>query len=131
VHYSGYSAAEIRPVVRLMIDYLARREILHEAFFKKYAAKKYMKASIIVREWIRTQYVEEEIATFTQTTTTTNIKTESQLDDDFEDLGKENVQEVEEEDGFDNENNASDEDDYMFANELEDREVGEGFQEIH
>ena len=131
MHYSGYSAAEIRPVVRLMIDYLARREILHEAFFKKYAAKKYMKASIIVREWIRTQYVEEEIATFTQTTTTTNIKTESQLDDDFEDLGKENVQEVEEEDGFDNENNASDEDDYMFANELEDREVGEGFQEIH
>jgi hypothetical protein len=114
-----------------MIDYLARREILHEAFFKKYAAKKYMKASIIVREWIRTQYVEEEIATFTQTTTTTNIKTESQLDDDFEDLGKENVQEVEEDDGFDNENNASDEDDYMFANELEDREVGEGFQEIH
>jgi Cyclin, C-terminal domain len=127
VHYSGYSAAEIRPVVRLMIDYLARREVLHEAFFKKYAAKKYMKASIIVREWIRTQYAEEEITTLTQTTTTTNIKTESQLDDDFEDLGKENVQA--EDDDFENENR-SDEDDYMFANELEDREVDEGFQMI-
>jgi DNA-directed RNA polymerase delta subunit len=86
-----------------------------------------MKASIIVREWIRTQYAEEEITTLTQTTTTTNIKTESQLDDDFEDLGKENAQV--EEDDFENENR-SDEDDYMFANELEDREVDEGFQMI-
>src|SRR5271155_3634085 len=110
-----------------MIDYLARREVLHEAFFKKYAAKKYMKASIIVREWIRTQYSEEEITILTQTTTTTNIKTESQLDDEFEDLGKENVHEVEEEEDFENENNGSDEDDYMFANELEDREVDEGY----
>ena len=40
MHYSGYSTLEIRPVVRLMIDYLARKEILHDAFFKKYAAKK-------------------------------------------------------------------------------------------
>lgn len=125
MHYSGYSAAEVRPVVRLMIDYLARREILHEAFFKKYAAKKYMKASIIVREWIHTQYAEEEISTLTQTTTTTITKSESQLEDDFEDLGKENIQEAdrEEDEDLENENRGSDEDDYMFANELEDREV--------
>ncbi len=60
VHYSGYTVSEIRPVVRLMIDYLARKEVLHDAFFKKYAAKKYMKASILVRGWIRTEYIEEE-----------------------------------------------------------------------
>lgn len=115
-----------------MIDYLARREILHEAFFKKYAAKKYMKASIIVREWIHTQYAEEEISTFTQTTTTTVTKSESQLEDDFEDLGKENTQEADREDDEDleNEDRASDEDDYMFANELEDREVDDGSQMI-
>ena len=129
MHYSGYSAAEVRPIVRLMIDYLARREVLHEAFFKKYAAKKYMKASIIVREWIRTQYVEEEIITMTQTTTTTTTKFESQIDDDFEELGKENIQEVDEDDfENENENHGSDNDDYMFANELEDREVDEGLR---
>jgi len=113
-----------------MIDYLARREILHEAFFKKYAAKKYMKASIIVREWIRTQYAEEEITTLTQTTTTTITKSESQLEDDFEDLEKENIQEVDEDEDVEDENHGSDEDDYMFANELEDREVDEGFQMV-
>lgn len=102
---------DIRPVVRLMIDYLARKEILHDAFFKKYAAKKYMKASIIVREWIRSQYAEEKI--------TTIITETKQIE--CEDLGKENTPEE------DNDVYVSDEDDYLFANELEEREVDDSF----
>jgi G2/mitotic-specific cyclin 2 len=93
-----------------MIDYLARKEVLHEAFFKKYAAKKYMKASILVRQWIRTEYVEEE-----------EIKAI-----EYEEKGKENTPDEEDKE---NENDVSDEDDYMFANELEEREV-DSFQEI-
>ncbi|KAL1996601.1 hypothetical protein VTN49DRAFT_7466 [Thermomyces lanuginosus] len=50
--YAGYTEEEILPVVRLMIDYL-RRPIVHEAIFKKYASKKFLKASIITRQWAR------------------------------------------------------------------------------
>jgi len=114
VHYSGYSAQEIRPVVRLMIDYLARKEILHDAFFKKYAAKKYMKASIIVREWIRTEYSEEEI-----TAVMTETKTEEV---EFEEPGQENTPEENDYEN-ENENYVSGEDDFMYANELEEHEV--------
>ena len=41
-HYSGYSEEEIQPVLNLMIDYLSG-PVLHEAFFKKYASKKFLK----------------------------------------------------------------------------------------
>ena len=41
-HYAGYTEDEIEPVFRLMIDYLAR-PVTHEAFFKKYASKKFLK----------------------------------------------------------------------------------------
>ena len=40
--YAGYSEEEILPVVILMIDYMAR-PVIHEAFFKKYASKKFVK----------------------------------------------------------------------------------------
>ncbi|KDN68680.1 putative cyclin domain-containing protein [Colletotrichum sublineola] len=43
---------EIEPVVRLMVDYLAR-PVVHEAFFKKYASKKFLKASILTRQWAK------------------------------------------------------------------------------
>lgn len=42
VHYSGYSEEEVQPVINLMIDYLSG-PVLHEAFFKKYASKKFLK----------------------------------------------------------------------------------------
>ncbi|KAK9447960.1 cyclin-like protein [Limtongia smithiae] len=57
VHYSGYTEAEIKPVADLMIDYLVK-PVKHEAFFKKYASKRYMKASIIARQWAK-KYVDE------------------------------------------------------------------------
>jgi len=56
-HYSGYSEEEIQPVLSLMIDYLAA-PVLHEAFFKKYASKKFLKASIVLRKWAKEYVVE-------------------------------------------------------------------------
>ncbi|KAK2001755.1 A/B/D/E cyclin [Colletotrichum falcatum] len=50
--YAGYTEDEIEPVVRLMVDYLAR-PVVHEAFFKKYASKKFLKASILTRQWAK------------------------------------------------------------------------------
>ncbi|CAM1507284.1 Fc.00g069250.m01.CDS01 [Cosmosporella sp. VM-42] len=51
-YYAGYDEDEIEPVVNLMVDYLAR-PVIHEAFFKKYASKKFLKASILSRQWAK------------------------------------------------------------------------------
>ncbi|KAK4105993.1 A/B/D/E cyclin [Parathielavia hyrcaniae] len=51
-YYAGYSEEEIEPVVALMVDYMAR-PVIHEAFFKKYASKKFLKASILTRAWAK------------------------------------------------------------------------------
>ncbi|KAK4128325.1 A/B/D/E cyclin [Parathielavia appendiculata] len=44
-YYAGYSEEEIEPVVALMVDYMAR-PVIHEAFFKKYASKKFLKGTL-------------------------------------------------------------------------------------
>ena len=99
-----------------MLDYLGRKDIMHDAFFKKYAAKKYMKASIIVREWIRSGHSEDE-------TTAAMAETKSE-EVEFEEPEQENTPE---EDPLENETETesygSDEDDFMYANELEEHEV--------
>ncbi|EHL02421.1 putative G2/mitotic-specific cyclin-B [Glarea lozoyensis 74030] len=59
-HYSGYNEEEIEPVFRLMVDYLAR-PVSHEAFFKKYASKKFLKASILTRSWAKRHAAELDI----------------------------------------------------------------------
>lgn len=41
-HYAGYNEEQIQPVFLLMVDYLAR-PVTHEAFFKKYASKRFLK----------------------------------------------------------------------------------------
>ncbi|KAI3332477.1 A/B/D/E cyclin [Xylariaceae sp. AK1471] len=51
-YYSGYTEEEIEPVFELMVDYLAR-PVIHEAFYKKYASKKFLKASLVTREWAK------------------------------------------------------------------------------
>ncbi|CRL23570.1 Cyclin [Penicillium camemberti] len=51
-HYAGYTEEEIDPVFQLMVDYL-HRPVSHEAFFKKYASKKFLKASILTRQWAK------------------------------------------------------------------------------
>lgn len=40
--FSGYDEEEIMPVFDLLIDYL-QAPVAHEALFKKYASKKFMK----------------------------------------------------------------------------------------
>ena len=45
-HYAGYNEEEIDPIFRLMVDYLAR-PVTHEAFFKKYASKKFLKGTYL------------------------------------------------------------------------------------
>ncbi|KAI0490044.1 cyclin-like protein [Xylaria cf. heliscus] len=51
-YYAGYTEEEIEPVFELMVDYLAR-PVIHEAFYKKYASKKFLKASLVTREWAK------------------------------------------------------------------------------
>ncbi|KAF3905504.1 Cyclin-B2-1 [Dactylellina cionopaga] len=60
VHYSGYTEEEILPVFKLMVDYLAR-PVKHEAFFMKYADKKFKKASIKVRSWAKSAAVHYKV----------------------------------------------------------------------
>lgn len=59
-HYAGYDEEEIEPVFKLMVDYLAR-PVTHEAFFKKYASKKFLKASILTRQWAKRHAAELNI----------------------------------------------------------------------
>jgi G2/mitotic-specific cyclin 1/2 len=50
-HYSGYTEEEIQPVLELMIDYLSG-PVVHEAFFKKYASKKFLKGQSMPRLFV-------------------------------------------------------------------------------
>ncbi|KIX04975.1 uncharacterized protein Z518_05847 [Rhinocladiella mackenziei CBS 650.93] len=50
--FAGYSEEEIWPVFHLMVDYL-EAPVAHEALFKKYASKKFLKASIVARKWAK------------------------------------------------------------------------------
>ncbi|KAE8151863.1 cyclin-like protein [Aspergillus avenaceus] len=63
-YYAGYDEKQIGPVFRLMIDYL-HRPVSHEAFFKKYASKKFLKASILTRQWAKKyhqEYIESALS---------------------------------------------------------------------
>ncbi|KAM0723096.1 hypothetical protein Q7P37_001296 [Cladosporium fusiforme] len=51
-HYAGYTEHDIQPVFKLMVDYL-HGPVVHDAFFRKYASKKFLKASIILRQWAK------------------------------------------------------------------------------
>ncbi|KAF2963246.1 hypothetical protein GQX73_g10323 [Xylaria multiplex] len=51
-YYAGYTEEEVEPVFELMVDYLAR-PVIHEAFYKKYASKKFLKASLVTRNWAK------------------------------------------------------------------------------
>ncbi len=53
IHYSGdYDVEDIIVVCEMMMDYLVQ-PITHECFFKKYASKRFLKASIISRQWAK------------------------------------------------------------------------------
>ncbi|KAK4928831.1 G2/mitotic-specific cyclin [Elasticomyces elasticus] len=44
-HYAGYTEQEIQPVFKLMVDYL-HAPVTHDAFFRKYASKKFLKGNV-------------------------------------------------------------------------------------
>lgn len=53
IHYSGgYKKNDFKHAVELILDYLTQ-PVLHEEFFKKYASKKFMKSSILARQWAK------------------------------------------------------------------------------
>lgn len=54
-HYAGYDEEQIEPIFLLMVDYLAR-PVTHEAFFKKYASKKFLKGKLSLRRPEREAY---------------------------------------------------------------------------
>ncbi|KAH9962188.1 cyclin-like protein [Russula dissimulans] len=49
-HYSSYAESAIIPTANLMVNYVLK-PVRHSSFYKKYAAKKFMKASTYVRSW--------------------------------------------------------------------------------
>eukprot|EP00842_Homolaphlyctis_polyrhiza_P004709 jgi/Hompol1/5239/HPOL_004272-RA len=56
IHFSGYEEREILECVDLMTDYLAK-PLKYEALYKKYSARKFMKAAIFVEDWISRNHV--------------------------------------------------------------------------
>jgi hypothetical protein len=50
--FAGYNEEEIMPVFDLMIDYL-QAPVAHEALFKKYASKKFLKGENLFGPWMR------------------------------------------------------------------------------
>ncbi|KAJ3310460.1 G2/mitotic-specific cyclin, partial [Gonapodya sp. JEL0774] len=52
VHYSGYSEDKLQSCTGLMLQYLRVTTPRHDALFKKYSSKKFMKASLFVQDWV-------------------------------------------------------------------------------
>lgn len=53
IHYlGGYFVADLRECAELIFQYLVA-PVEHDEFFKKYAARKYMKASVVCRAWAK------------------------------------------------------------------------------
>ncbi|CCG83623.1 Cyclin B [Taphrina deformans PYCC 5710] len=76
VHYSGYTESQLIGCVRLMIDYLTK-PVRHEAFYKKYASKKFIKASLYVTQWVNK---EDNIAQFDDIVDTGDYLVEDDVD---------------------------------------------------
>ncbi|KAI8986694.1 cyclin-like protein [Trametes punicea] len=49
-HYSSYRESDIIPTANLMLNYILK-PVRHQSFYKKYASKKFLKASVFVRDW--------------------------------------------------------------------------------
>ncbi|GMF62452.1 unnamed protein product [[Candida] boidinii] len=53
IHYSGgYKESDMKEVCEMIMEYLVS-PIVHEEFFKKYASRKFMKVSMLARQWAR------------------------------------------------------------------------------
>ncbi|KAF9572675.1 G2/mitotic-specific cyclin [Mortierella alpina] len=60
-HYSGYTYRELVPCMQRMVHYLRKPVKVETFIFRKYATKRFMKASIFVREWILSTMDEENM----------------------------------------------------------------------
>lgn len=56
-HYSTYSQSEIIPTANLMLNYILK-PVCHEQFYKKFARKQNMKASVYLRAWALENWTE-------------------------------------------------------------------------
>lgn len=53
IHYSGgYRVSDMKECIELLVQYLVS-PVEHDEFFKKYATRKFMKASIVCRSWAK------------------------------------------------------------------------------
>ncbi|KAH6909563.1 g2/mitotic-specific cyclin cdc13 [Coprinopsis sp. MPI-PUGE-AT-0042] len=57
-HYSSYRESQLLPTANLMLNYILK-PTRHEAFFKKYAGKRYTKASVFMRKWALARWEED------------------------------------------------------------------------
>ncbi|KAH9024496.1 cyclin-like protein [Lactarius pseudohatsudake] len=62
-HYSSYVESALIPTANLMLNYILK-PVRHPSFFKEYAAKKFMKASIYVRVWVLERWPENTHSPF-------------------------------------------------------------------
>ncbi|KZT70475.1 hypothetical protein DAEQUDRAFT_737414 [Daedalea quercina L-15889] len=60
-HYSSYPESALIPTANLMINYVLK-PVRHESFFKKYASKRFLKASVFVRNWATEKWKEGSAA---------------------------------------------------------------------
>ncbi|KAL4245508.1 cyclin family protein [Abortiporus biennis] len=56
-HYSSYPESALIPTANMMLNYILK-PIRHQSFFKKYASKRFLKASVFVREWATEKWPE-------------------------------------------------------------------------
>ncbi|RXW17651.1 hypothetical protein EST38_g8204 [Candolleomyces aberdarensis] len=56
-HYAGYKESALVPTANLMLNYILK-PVRHEAFRKKYAGKRFQKASVYMREWALARWPE-------------------------------------------------------------------------
>ncbi|AMD20701.1 HDL043Wp [Eremothecium sinecaudum] len=53
IHYSGgYTTSELAPVCNMLMEFLVQ-PVVHDELFKKYASRRFMKASVISRQWAK------------------------------------------------------------------------------
>lgn len=55
IHYSGYTLKEIEPCIKKMKVFLQQSGHSDTFIFKKYSTKRFLKASVFVRDWLHAQ----------------------------------------------------------------------------
>lgn len=77
IHYSGgYHVNDMKECIDLIFQYLIS-PVEHDEFFKKYAAKKFMKASMLCRSWAK-RFKNDKLDIFDPKLSTTKIKFEDE-----------------------------------------------------